>query len=94
MCVDAVDFKLPPVKSVLFFYSPFKASIFEKILSNVRRSLAECPRSVYLVFIGFLPESVRVLKASGFDCREVPLGTDYIRWEKKIGLILYGGGRV
>jgi SAM-dependent methyltransferase len=92
VCIDAVDFELPPVKSVLFFYSPFKASIFEKILCNVRRSLTEHPRSLYLVFIGFLPESVRVLKASGFECREVPLGTDYIRWERKTGLILHSGG--
>ena len=91
VCIDAVDFTLPPVESVLFFYSPFKASIFEKILSNVRRSLAEHPRSLYLVFIGFLPESIRILRESGFECREVPLGTDYVRWEKKTGLILHSG---
>ncbi len=93
ICIDAVEFKLPEIKSVLFFYSPFKASVFEKILSNVRRSLADSPRSVYLVFIGFLPESIRALKSSGFDYREVPLGTDYIRWEKKIGLILHTDGQ-
>jgi hypothetical protein len=93
VCIDAVEFHLPPVNSVLFFYSPFKAPIFEKILSNVRRSLTEHPRSLYIVFIGFLPESVRALKASGFDCREVPLGTDYIRWEKKTGLILNSAGQ-
>jgi hypothetical protein len=93
VCTDAVDFTLPPVKSVLFFYSPFKASIFEKILANIRVSLADHPRSLYLVFIGFLPESVRILRSSGFECREVPLGTDYVRWEKKTGLILSSGVR-
>lgn len=89
LCVDAVDFELPPVQSVLFFYSPFKASIFVRVLANVMSSLEKYPRSVYLLFVGMIPESIEILKNSNLSCREMKLGPDYIRWEKKAGLILH-----
>jgi SAM-dependent methyltransferase len=91
VCIDAVAFELPPVPSVLFFYSPFKAAVFVKIIDNLKKSLRKYPRSEYLLFVGFIPESIQVLKNSGLPCREVKLGPDYIRWEKKRGLILHSG---
>jgi SAM-dependent methyltransferase len=90
-CMDAVDFDLPPVPSVLFFYSPFKAPVFVKIIDNLQKSLRTHPRSVYILFVGLIPESIDVLKNSNLNCREVKLGTDYIRWEIKRGLILDSG---
>jgi hypothetical protein len=88
---DVVDFVMPPIKSVYFFYSPFKASVFSKVIDNLRLSLAGHPRSVYLLFVGYFPEGIQVLKNSGLSCREIKLGPDYIRWEKKRGLILHSG---
>jgi SAM-dependent methyltransferase len=91
VCIDAVDFELPPVPSILFFYSPFKAAVFVKILDNLFISLNKCPRSVYILFIGYIPESIEILKKSRLKCREIELGPDHIRWEKKRGLILDNG---
>ena len=91
LCVDAVDFELPPEQTVLFFYSPFKAAIFVKVLDNVMSSLNRWPRSVYLLFVGLLPESIEVFENCSLSCREVKLGPDWLRWEKKRGLILHSG---
>jgi hypothetical protein len=60
-------------------------------MENLRMSLQNHPRSVYLLYIGVVPESIKFLKASEFKCREIELGRDYIRWQKKKGLILHGG---
>jgi len=91
ICTDAVDYQLPPVKSVLFFYSPFKAPVFVKVVDNIIRSLKEYPRSIYIVFIGLIPESIQVLKNFNLSYREIKLGPDYVRLEKKVGLILHSG---
>jgi SAM-dependent methyltransferase len=88
---DVVDFEMPPLPSVFFFYSPFRASVFSRVIDNLRISLQSHPRSVYLLFIGFIPEGIEVLKTSEFICREIVLGLDYIRWQKKRGLILHSG---
>jgi SAM-dependent methyltransferase len=91
LCMDAVDFELPTHQCVLFFYSPFKAPIFLKVLEKIKKSLAMSPRSLYILFIGLIPESVEALKSSGFKCREVALKFDYLRWEEKKALILHSG---
>jgi SAM-dependent methyltransferase len=91
VCIDAVDFELPHVPSVLFFYSPFKAPVFIKIMNNVMESIRAFPRSVYILFVGFIPESIQLLKNSHLTCREIKLNLDYIRWERKVGLILHSG---
>lgn len=89
VCIDAVDFELPQVPSVLFFYSPFKASVFNKVIDNLMKSLKKCPRRIYILYIGVMPESIQVLKNSNLSHREVKLGHDYIRWETKRGLIFH-----
>jgi SAM-dependent methyltransferase len=88
VCIDAVDYQLPAVPSVLFFYSPFKAVVFERVLANIRASLRSHPRSMFILYVGVLPELVALLQNSGLPCREVQLRTDYMRGERKRGLIL------
>lgn len=89
VCMDALDFVFPPVPSVIFFYSPFQASVFTKVINNIKKSIKEFPRSIYLLYIGYMPDVIEVLKNSDLSFREVDLGHDYIRWEKKRGLILH-----
>src|SRR5205085_9792559 len=91
ICIDAVDFLLPPVPSVLFFYSPFTASLLTKVMDNVRKSLAEHPRSLYILYVGVIPESIEVLKNSNLTSREIALRRDYTRWVTKRGFILHSG---
>jgi len=85
ICQDAVEFDLPPVPSVLFFYSPFNAAVLSRILARVRESLVRSPRSLYILFVGVMPELIEALKTAGMDCREVRLRRDYLRGEIKRG---------
>ncbi len=89
VCQDAVEFDLPPVPSVLFFYSPFNAAVLSRVLSRVRASLVQHPRSVYVLYVGVMPELIDVLRTAGMDCREIPLRRDYVRGETKRGFILH-----
>jgi SAM-dependent methyltransferase len=51
VCMDFVDFQLPPEPSVLFFYDPCTERVFRQVLRNVEASLRECPRPIYLIYI-------------------------------------------
>jgi len=89
ICQDAVEFDLPPVPSVLFFYSPFNAAILSRVLSHVRESLVQYPRNLYILYVGILQDLIDVLQTAGLDCREVPLRRDYLRGETKRGFVLH-----
>ncbi len=47
---DATTFALPPGPLVLYFYHPFHASVMERVVANVERSLRDCPRSVTILY--------------------------------------------
>ena len=51
VCMDATAFKIPPDPAVYYFYNPFEARVMEAVLENIERSLDNCSRSVWLVFL-------------------------------------------
>jgi SAM-dependent methyltransferase len=71
-CLDAVEYEVPREPTVFYFYNPFDAVVLAQVLDNIRRSLAECPREVFVVYLNSLHgEQVR---RAGF--REISRG----RW--------------
>jgi hypothetical protein len=88
VCADATEYALPPEPLVLFFYSPFKATILRKVLDNIIASGRAVPRPLVIVYVGLLPENLELLRGCGLQCREFELGKDFIRWERKKGMIL------
>jgi SAM-dependent methyltransferase len=50
LCLDAVEFEFPHEHSFLYFYYPFTLEVLEPVLSNLARSLAAAPRSVYVAY--------------------------------------------
>lgn len=44
-----------------------------------------------ILFIGLIPEIVQAFENTFLNIREVKLGPDYIRWEKKRGFIFHNG---
>ena len=50
LCLDAAEFEFPHEHSFLYFYNPFTPQVLEPVLSNLARSLAAAPRSVYLAY--------------------------------------------
>nr|HEV7954837.1 class I SAM-dependent methyltransferase [Candidatus Acidoferrales bacterium] len=62
--MDFTDFQLPLEPCVLYFLDPCRASIYARILENVRKSWKTLPRRIIIVYISPLCESV--FDSSGF----------------------------
>ncbi len=50
---DATSFIFPDGPLVLFFYYPFYAAIFRRVLANLERQLRESPRPIYLLYCDY-----------------------------------------
>ena len=50
VCADACSYELPPDNAVLFFFNPFKEPTLREVLENVGRSVAQCPREVFIIY--------------------------------------------
>jgi SAM-dependent methyltransferase len=47
---DATQWALPHDCTVLYFYNPFHGRILAKVIENIRRSIAEAPRRLTIIF--------------------------------------------
>jgi SAM-dependent methyltransferase len=63
-CMSAIDLSLPADNLVLFFYNPFSATVMRAVLENLRASLIQERREVYLLYIDPVHEHLFV--ESGF----------------------------
>lgn len=50
-CGDAAAFPIPPDPLVVFLANPFKGPVLEAVAENIRRSFAEHPRAIYVVYL-------------------------------------------
>ena len=51
VCMDFVDFELPPEPAVLYFYEPCDDELFGRVIENIRRSLIAHPRPLHLIYM-------------------------------------------
>jgi SAM-dependent methyltransferase len=79
ICIDAMKFSLPDSPLVIFFYSPFRRMIMEKVLENLSRSLTSNPRKIILIFYGLNPDTISAIKSSNFQWKELELRSDWTR---------------
>jgi len=49
-CIDARDFRFPFEPLVVYLFNPFSESTFAQILENLRRSIEQAPRPVYIAY--------------------------------------------
>ena len=47
---DAAAYELPADVSVVFLYNPFEGQVLSRVFQNIRKSLAEVPRKLTVVF--------------------------------------------
>jgi hypothetical protein len=50
ICIDARDFQFPAEPLVVYLFNPFSESTFAQILENLRRSIEQAPRPVYIAY--------------------------------------------
>jgi hypothetical protein len=61
---DAVQFQFPPVPTVIFLYNPFEQCLITKVLDNLRNSLEQHPRTVWVVY--YVPAGMPLFKSVDF----------------------------
>ncbi|MGA9566344.1 MAG: class I SAM-dependent methyltransferase [Candidatus Korobacteraceae bacterium] len=61
---DAREFVFPHEPTVLYLFNPFPEYVMDVVLANLRNSLAECPRPVFVIYHNLVHE--RVLSASSW----------------------------
>jgi SAM-dependent methyltransferase len=50
ICIDATTFTLPEDCLVCYFFNPFDATIMSKVVSNIKKSLIENSREIFIVY--------------------------------------------
>ena len=63
---DATAFPFPPEPLVVFMFHPLPEGGFRKVMANLRSSVDECPRPVWLIYANPLFEEI-VLKTALFN---------------------------
>jgi SAM-dependent methyltransferase len=71
ICLDACDFRIPDDPLVLFFFTPFSASILEKVIENVDDSLTKNSRPVHIIYFGSNQDLIDVFKTLSFSYRQI-----------------------
>jgi hypothetical protein len=50
ICLDACDFAFPIEPLVIYLFNPFSEPVFVKVLENLRRSIEQAPREIYVAY--------------------------------------------
>jgi SAM-dependent methyltransferase len=50
VCCDAGDYVFRPDENVFFMFHPFGASVMDRVVRNLRKSLVDTPRRVWIVY--------------------------------------------
>jgi len=70
VCTDATEFNLPNGPLVLFFFTPFEASVARLVVDRLRRDHEARPRRILVVYYGGRQDFLAELSLTGFPCRE------------------------
>ena len=63
---DATAYEIPNERAVLYFNNPFIEPIMAKCLENIRRSLEEHPREIFIAYSYGTPEMDKFVESSSF----------------------------
>ena len=50
VCSDAATYAIRPNENVFFMFHPFGASVMERVVENIQKSLAEAPRRIWIIY--------------------------------------------
>jgi len=77
---NAAEYRIPPEVTMLFLFSPFRGPILSQVVQNLRRSVAEMPRRVHLIYHspGFHEQ---IMAGLGSEVRVVHESVDYVIYQ-------------
>jgi hypothetical protein len=83
ICADAASYEFPAENMILFLYNPFGEDVLRRMLGNLRTSLEQSEREIYMIYSN--PIFARLLDDSGFLERvEIPINAAVYRHTWKI----------
>jgi len=65
VCMDVVDYTIPPEPAIYYFFNPFDDVIMRTVLTNIKESLESQPRDAF--FIYYNPVQARLFDELGFQ---------------------------
>lgn len=71
ICKDATEFGLPHEPLILFFFTPFNATIADQMARAISADFKKCPRQVQLVYYGGRPDFLNALTQTNFSYEEI-----------------------
>jgi len=66
LCMDVVDYHLPDDCLACYFCNPFDSIVMVRVLSNIRKSLLQKPREIFIVY--YNPKEGYLLDHAHADC--------------------------
>ena len=51
---NATDYVFPHRDSIIYFCDPFSEAVLRKVLENLRLSLRDCPRRIWMIYVDLL----------------------------------------
>jgi hypothetical protein len=80
VCMDAVDYPIPPEPAIFYFFNPFDGVIMRTVLTKIKESLESYPRDV--IFIYFNPRHAHLFDELGFQkCRIILVEVERVHWQ-------------
>lgn len=76
--MDITDYQLPLEPCILYFLDPCRATIYPRILENIRKSWKAFPRNIVIVYVA--PRSEAVFNSSGFLRKLTKVAEDDDNW--------------
>ncbi|MGO9657348.1 MAG: methyltransferase domain-containing protein [Acidimicrobiales bacterium] len=88
VCEDATNFEVPDDVSIVYFYNPFRGEVFERVVDNIRASIARRGRPLRIIYA--FPLMHDAVVAAGFSVVRQQPNRSWVSTEGTYG----GGGRV
>jgi SAM-dependent methyltransferase len=79
---DATAYEIPNERAVLYFNNPFIEPIMAKVLENIKRSLQEHPREIFIAYSYGTPEMDKFVESSTF-LRKVASTCQYFIYQNR-----------
>ncbi len=82
---NAIDYKIPPEISIIYFFNPFVGDIMRRVLNNIATTLRGSPRKLLVLFYG--TASSEAFRNEAKECSWLALRSEIILPTGTIGLI-------
>jgi SAM-dependent methyltransferase len=92
ICIDACEYDPVDGPLVLFFFTPFKPPVAEKVISRIKRNLCQNPRPIQIVYYGTNLAMIELIKSMGLQQRNLNVNRPFEALKKYNGILFLGSG--